>query len=206
MTRPYPERTSAASKDLLKKEPSISQIAHLAIDFENQPDVSLAVRGCSHLHHMVQKLLKSRFRSLAPEDERMLFDGGANGILSGFSSQLRVAFAAKYLEFDLYNDLMLVNSIRNAFAHSQHPITFAHKLVEQDCKKLALYDLTIKLREKSGDASKYSIGRATFHNTMVAHFIEVHCAVLGVPLRQLDDLKEYVRVLKMEAYSDPWLS
>jgi hypothetical protein len=67
-----------------------------------------------------------------------MFDGSANGILGTTSNKIRVAYATKLIEPDLYADLMLINEIRNVFAHSLHKPDFSHTFVQADCSRLKL--------------------------------------------------------------------
>ena len=66
-----------------------------------------------------------------------MFDGASNGILGLFSSKIRVAYAMRMIDAKMYNDLLLINDIRNVFAHSLHNVTFEHKLVSEDCRKFS---------------------------------------------------------------------
>jgi DNA-binding MltR family transcriptional regulator len=101
-------------------------------------DAGIALMGAAYLDHALELLLKSQFRPLSPDDERRLFDGAQNGILGTFSAKIRMAYAIGLLLDELYHDLLLINGIRNAFAHSLHnDVFFTNDLIIADCEKLS---------------------------------------------------------------------
>ena len=62
----------------------------------------------------LELLLKSKFCYLTPAEDRRLFDGAQNGILGTFSAKIRVAYAMGILIGPVYDDLLIINDIRNA--------------------------------------------------------------------------------------------
>lgn len=209
---PYPERKRASSRILLRKLPTDAEINSLMAQYDDDNDASFAVRSCSYVHKMLEKLIRTKFRELSADDDAFLFDGGRNGLIAGFSNQLRLSFALQYIDFDTYDDLMLMNNIRNSFAHSLHPATFETGPIADDCKKLAVYEATVSMQNewetKTGQKSKNSIGRATYHNSVFMYFHALWLSVNGnpgfpaTPQGFLDLLKAVPR----SRYVSPWKS
>ena len=67
-----------------------------------------------------------------------MFDGAGGGILCTFSAKIRIAYAMKLIHKKVYEALILINEIRNVFAHSLHKIDFNHELITKDCRKLGM--------------------------------------------------------------------
>ena len=102
-------------------------------------DQAAALTGPAYLEHILEILLQASFRTLTADEKQRMFDGSSNGILGTMSSKIRVAFAMRLIEKEIYDDLKLINDIRNVFAHTLHEINFSHDLVKQDCENLKSY-------------------------------------------------------------------
>src|SRR5262245_43039865 len=126
----------ASSKKLLKELPTDDAMRGTLLGLLTASDQVVALAGAAYLDHALQVLLTASFRNLTKKDWTRMFDGAANGILGTTSAKLRVAYAARHLEPQQYKDLLLINDIRNVFAHSLHAIDFSNELVEADCAKL----------------------------------------------------------------------
>ncbi|WP_157861929.1 hypothetical protein [Methylobacterium sp. Leaf361] len=211
-TPPYPERKRAASKALLKQLPSDTEINSLVAQYDDDNDASFAVRSCSYVHKMLERLIRSKCRALTPDDDGFLFDGGRNGIIAGFANQLRVAFAFQYIDFTAYDDLMLMNSIRNAFAHSLHPATFETKPIAEDCKKLFMYETSIYLRqnweEKTGKKATISLSRAVYSNSIFLYYHALYFNLHGMdPVGSTpEDFARLMEGIPRSSYENPWTS
>ncbi len=99
-------------------------------------DQAAALTGVAYLDHALEILLKASFRTLTTEEQTRMFDGRANGILGTITSKIRTAYAMRLIEPIAYRDLLLINDIRNVFAHTLHDVSFMNELVKEDCSKL----------------------------------------------------------------------
>ena len=69
--------------------------------------------------------------------EKRMFSGAQNGVLATVSAKVRIAFALGLLSDETYADLLLINDIRNTFAHSLHKgVNFDNEYVVADCGQL----------------------------------------------------------------------
>ena len=60
-----------------------------------------------------------------------------SGILSTFGAKIKISYAARLISTAVYNDLSIIQAIRNSFAHSAHLITFDTEAIAKDCTQLA---------------------------------------------------------------------
>lgn len=102
------------------------------------PDHAAAITGPSYLDRALEMLLEAKFRTLDKEDRTRMFDGSKGGILGTASAKIRLAYTMDMVNSDIYHDLLLINDIRNVFAHTLHPCNFDNALVIEDCSKLKL--------------------------------------------------------------------
>ena len=206
MAPPYPSRKAAASRKLLKDLPSEEEIAHIASNLQGYEDAAMALLGCSCIQNALLAFIKTKLVPLSKEDDQRLFDGNQNGIISTFSSQLRIAFAMGLIDRPVFDDLMLMYDIRNVFAHSIHPISFSHLYIEYDCGRLALSEVT----KEMGDAAIAAGGeilmphaKATYHNSIVMHFHSMIFAAKGIPARTPDELTRAFTMVARKKYTAP---
>jgi DNA-binding MltR family transcriptional regulator len=92
----------------------------------------------AYLDHALELLLKSNFESrLSAAEGKRMFGGSQSAILGTFSAKIRTAYAFGLLFQEVYRDLLIINDIRNAFAHSLHQnIHFSNRYIAEDCDKL----------------------------------------------------------------------
>jgi len=95
-----------------------------------------AVMGAAYLEHALGLHLKNVFKKLDKDDEPVMFDP-TRGILGTFGAKIRIAYALGILHFNPYRAFLLINDIRNVFAHSLYKVDFNHKDVVHDCQQLA---------------------------------------------------------------------
>lgn len=106
-------------------------------DLKNLGPQTTAIMGAAYLEHALESLIRASFRPLPKkEDDDRLFSGGASGALGTFSAKIRIAYAAWLIHENVYKALLLINDIRNVFAHSLHRVDFSHELVAEDCRRL----------------------------------------------------------------------
>jgi hypothetical protein len=128
----------SASRQLLDQIPSPDAMVEIISDLRSMDDdAALALMSAAYLDHALELLLKTRFRRLTADEHRRMFDGAQNAILGAFSAKIRLAHALGLLLAEEYADLLLINDIRNAFAHSLHrDVDFANPHIAADCAKL----------------------------------------------------------------------
>jgi hypothetical protein len=125
-------------RKLLDSLPSSEEAGEIIWNLAKRDHYALAMLGASYLNSAIERLLMAHFVPLSPDDQRRMFDGAANGILGTLSNKIRVAYAIDLLEDDEYGDLIIINDIRNVFAHSLHEINFANNNITDDCNKLCV--------------------------------------------------------------------
>lgn len=130
---------SASSRKLLKELPSAEVMQERLLTLLNQSDQAIALAGPAYLDHALETLLEARFRTLSREDRARMFDGAQGGILGTASAKIRLAFAMELIRDETYRDLLLINDIRNVFAHTLHHCDFDSPLIAQDCAKLSSF-------------------------------------------------------------------
>ncbi len=129
---------SRASRKLIDSLPSGEEAGDIIWNLAKRDHYALAMLGASYLNSAIERLLIAHFVPLSPDDQRRMFDGAANGILGPLSNKIRIAYAIDLLEDDEYGDLIVINDIRNAFAHSLHEINFRNDNIIDDCNKLCV--------------------------------------------------------------------
>src|SRR5262249_48972081 len=139
---------SSSSKKLLKQLPTDDEMRQTLIGLLTASDQVVAITGAAYLDHALQVLLTASFRPLTRRDWTRMFDGAANGILGSTSAKIRVAYAARLIEFQQYKDLLLINDIRNVFAHSLHDVDFSNALIEADCTNLRSHEPSLGLAQQ----------------------------------------------------------
>ena len=134
---PLSKIPSAASKRLLKELPAPEAMSDLIGNLKQAGHRATALLGAAYLEHALELLLRSSLtEELSNEEDARLFDGAQGGILGTFSAKIRVAYAMRLLHRNAYRALLLMNDIRNVFAHSLHSVDFYSDLVIKDCQQL----------------------------------------------------------------------
>lgn len=206
MASPYPPRPSAASRKLLRELPSEEEIAHIAVNLQEHSDAAMVLVGCSCVQNALRTCIKSRFVQLSSEDEKRLFDGNQNGIISTFSSQLRISFAMGLIDKPNHDDMMLMNDIRNVFAHSIHPTGFTNPAIVADCDKLYMSATTRAMQkrcEDDGQILTISHARATFHNTIFWHFHNLVFLTKGIEIGSGEEFNAALQSISRKKYGAP---
>jgi hypothetical protein len=101
-------------------------------------DHGAVLSAVAYLDHALELLLRASFRPLTSDEESRMFDGSANAVLGTTSNKIRTAYAMKLLESGTYQDLLRMNDIRNAFAHSLHNVTFDTPEIAADCNQFEI--------------------------------------------------------------------
>jgi DNA-binding MltR family transcriptional regulator len=181
---------SAASKKLLKELPPDDEMQLTLIGLLHANDQAAALTGASHLEYALEIILKAFFRPLNSTDTKRMFDGSANAVLGTASSKIRLVFAVNLISEEQYHDMMLINDIRNVFAHTLHNIDFTNHLIVKDCNKLLSYKSSIggvlPPPNNSKEQYLYTIAHLYFNIRAKVHRYEV-AKILSNP--SLDQVK-----------------
>ena len=114
-----------------------------------------------------------------------MFDAGQNGFLSSFSAQLRLCFALGLLDLNIYEDLLLMNDIRNTFAHSMRKVDFRSNEIVQDCDRI-----NFKLGgSEPSERVKANPAFFTFHNALLIYAVSLRAISLGMKVTTLEELQ-----------------
>jgi hypothetical protein len=102
-------------------------------EFLTESDRAAAVLGAAwldvRLRRRMEQLLVDDRKAMAP-----LFTG--LGALSTFGARIRVAYGLGIVSKASFNDLQLVKTIRNRFAHDLHGLSFADEAIANLCRQL----------------------------------------------------------------------
>ena len=108
-----------------------------------------AIMSAAYLDHALELYLRASFVEFSrKEDDQRMFDGAAGGVLGSFSAKIRTAAAMGLIHQRVFRALILINDIRNAFAHSLHVVDFSHEAISADCKQLA--EISVVLSRAAG--------------------------------------------------------
>lgn len=100
------------------------------------PDVATAILGATHLDHYLGEFLLHKMVPLHPSDENRLFGGDQQGIISSTDAKICVAYAMGLIGPAARDSMVIINSIRNSFAHSKCAISFNNEKIVKDCENL----------------------------------------------------------------------
>ena len=131
--------TSAASRKLLDELPTKEAMQHTLSGALGKNDQAAALTGAAYLDHALQLLLAAKFRPLTKPEYQRMFASATNGILGTASAKIRLAYALRLINAQTYEDLLTINNIRNAFAHTLHDVDFRSPAIVEDCAKLKTF-------------------------------------------------------------------
>ncbi len=97
-------------------------------------DQALALLNATMVERTLEQVILSRMTRLKRKQRIELFEG--MGPLSSFSAKIKMAHALAILGPRAMADIEIIKEIRNAFAHSFHPLTFKRKEIAAYCNKL----------------------------------------------------------------------
>ncbi|WP_426608867.1 hypothetical protein [Bradyrhizobium sp. McL0616] len=87
----------------------------------------------------LEKLLLTAGRQLSNADASRIF--GIGGPLSNFASKIEIAYMFELIDEAHRNDLRIIKSIRNAFAHTTRYVFFDSDHVAKNCRKLSNWEV-----------------------------------------------------------------
>jgi hypothetical protein len=123
--------------DPLKTHPSDDEQVRVLMELIKAPDHAVAITAAAYLDYAIETLLRHRLR-IDPDEDARIFDGAQNGILATASAKITAGYAMRLFEKPVRDDMRSINKVRNIFAHTLHPMTFAHEAVVTQCRKISL--------------------------------------------------------------------
>lgn len=109
-------------------------------------DRGTALIGKEIIDSTLTGMLRMHFSHLSKEENEQLFDRD-NSPLGTFSAKIKIAYALGIISKNERDELDRIRHIRNAFAHTQRPITFETTEIRQMCDYL-IYGLPQNVNEK----------------------------------------------------------
>lgn len=130
-------------ENISKLTPKINEawdaLKALANDKSHTADRTTAIIGGALVEHALRVGLESKFRGdLTADDRKALFSYQENGALCDLAKRVRVAYALDLFGPETRHDLLILNRIRNGFAHSAYNVHFGLPGVAVLCEKLKL--------------------------------------------------------------------
>lgn len=103
------------------------------VSFNNESHRGRVIIAHAYLDAMLQKLLENYFMQ-NPSEINSLFDGNFVYLMR----KIDLAYSLKLIDKDVKHNLIIINKIRNKFAHSMYQMDFNEKQIENLCKELTL--------------------------------------------------------------------
>lgn len=144
---------SATSLRFLRELPSLNEMQIVMGDLKSHGHQGAAIIGVAYVEHALERLLFRMFVPMNKEDNKRLFDGSVGGILGSLNAKIRIAHAIGIFGGDIYEDLKLLNAIRNVFAHSLHKVDFSAPELGKDVACLTAVKIF-----KNADGSEIVLG------------------------------------------------
>lgn len=83
----------------------------------------------------IEKLLMTAGRSISNKQAKEIF--GGMGPLHNFSGKIEIAYLFELIDQSVRDDLQIIKSIRNKFAHTTRYVFFESPHIDQDCRRLS---------------------------------------------------------------------
>jgi hypothetical protein len=181
-------RPKASLSDLSKIKLIPDNLDAFIDELNSENDRACALVCAAALDAELGNVLATKFIKLDAEDYDRIFYS-SSGSLSSFSYKIQVAYALSIIDKSEMKELTSIRHIRNAFAHSVAPLSFAETLIERECNQLrfATADLGSSIRTNISIARKKFIGSVMF---FLVKFGEIH----------LSTEKNRLRLIKIEAF------
>jgi hypothetical protein len=112
----------------------ISQADVLEI-LNRQTDAGNALVLAGLVEDWLEKVLLAKGRSLENSDAKKIF--GIGGPLSTFAAKIDISFMFEIIDEKTRADLVVLKSIRNAFAHTTRYVFFDSEHIAAKCRKLS---------------------------------------------------------------------
>ncbi|MCA1399359.1 hypothetical protein [Bradyrhizobium sp. BRP56] len=125
-TKPGPEMIGSFTKDQM--------LEILA----RQTEAGSALVTAGLVEDWLEKLLLAAGRELSNKDAERIFQG--MGALSSFSAKIEITYLFHLIEKAVRNDLRVIKSIRNNFAHTTRFVNFGTEHIATDCRRLSTWN------------------------------------------------------------------
>lgn len=136
--------TDASSVKSLK---AFAARGHLTIEpadlvkaLESESDRVVVIVVGSVLEDRLAEAIKTKLKGLTDETEKRLRLFDYSGPLGSFSLKINMALALDIIDTVLLEELHIIREMRNACAHSIHPIDFKTRELANVCKRLFTED------------------------------------------------------------------
>ena len=123
-------------RDLSRQELSVDEFerALAALDAPDVPDMIAAVLAATLVEYQLEQVLKLNFRRKDDSTWGRMTDSA--GPLRDFHSKIVLGHALSSFDEDMRTNLNIVRDIRNAFAHSRTLLTFDHRDIGPELRKV----------------------------------------------------------------------
>jgi hypothetical protein len=146
-----------------------------------QADAGNALVMAGLLEDELEKLLLAAGRSLETKDAGRIF--GRLGHLSSFAAKIEIAYMFKLIDQAVRDDLRVMKSIRNAFAHTTRLVHFNSPHIAKECRKLSTWQEDIENQDCYRERARECVNviRKTLERFMFAN------ALMEEPSVDIDD-------------------
>lgn len=107
---------------------------------DHASDRAAAIVGATLIEHGLKVIMLSAFVELGSTKSKALFDPDTPGPLGTFNDRIKVSYAMGLIGPKAQRDLVLVQKIRNLFAHSALKVSFKLTAVSDLCDQFVLID------------------------------------------------------------------
>ena len=106
-------------------------------EIQNESERGAVIIAGAFLDAQLRNLLsKSMINDTKYVDKLLGTDNDPRGYLSSFNSRILAAYCLELISKSMYDDLNLINRIRNPFAHKLHGFSFDDPKIVKWCKSL----------------------------------------------------------------------
>jgi DNA-binding MltR family transcriptional regulator len=119
-------------------------------EFQRESDRATAILGAALLD---EKLLQLLTAFLVDDDQQVQLLLDVEQPLGSFGARIRMAYCLGLITRELFDTLTTIKSIRNAFAHQLHGLSFESPGIAKECTKLEATSVT----SRRGPSSSRSV-------------------------------------------------
>jgi hypothetical protein len=120
-----------------------SGLTATASAFQSENDRTAGIIAATTIDVGLERLIKTRFRSLKAADAATIFSG--TGPLSTFSGKIQIAYALGVIGPHTRHDFHTIKDIRNVFAHSAKTYSFKTPQIRNRCLGMHIVLRTMRL-------------------------------------------------------------
>lgn len=122
--------------------------------------IATGILGAVAVEYQMDELIRRRFGR--QDDETWAAMQSENGPLHSFFSKITIAYAFKIIDEKTRDDMHIVRTIRNAFAHSRKIISFDDDLILKELAGASNFDK--KLKKIAGESRNKNEARLLYVN------------------------------------------